>query len=300
MTLLSPSLHSYFQFHTQAIEQRLDALVPADDHGPHPTLFEAARYALLGGGKRIRPILALATTEVFGGDVTRTLTPACALEIIHTYSLIHDDLPCMDDDDYRRGKPTVHKQYSEGHAVLVGDFLLTRAFEVIATDPLLSSQEQVALVALLARQSGGEGMIGGQVMDLATSHTPLAGQHALDLLHQKKTGALLTTALECGARLSGASPDHLTLLRRFGAHVGLAFQIVDDVLDVTHSQAKHGRAVASDVANGKMTYVSLLGIAGAQAHAQSLLEEGWRTLKQLPYDTSLLASLANFLVHRTI
>jgi geranylgeranyl diphosphate synthase type II len=287
---------SYLETQSQLIEQHLDRLVPMR-HGPHQHLFEAARYALLGGGKRLRPILTLTTTRLLGGDLSLALSPACTLEMIHTYSMIHDDLPCMDNDDYRRGKLTVHKKYSEGHAVLTGDFLLTHAFEVLATDALLSAEKKSQLIAILARQSGSEGMIGGQVMDLTYEGKKISLE-TLRLLHRKKTAALITASIEFGGIIANANPLQLDCLRQFGESIGLAFQVVDDILDVTSSEAKHGRTIASDILNEKSTYVSLLGIEQAQSYALNFYHQAVKALTPLPYDTSLLIGLADFILRR--
>ncbi len=286
----------YIQTQGQLIEQELDRLVPIR-HGPSQQLFEAARYALLGGGKRLRPILALTTTHVLKGDPHLALTPACTLEMIHTYSMIHDDLPCMDNDDYRRGKLTLHRKYSEGHAVLTGDFLLTYAFEVLATDRHLNADKKAQLIAILARQSGSEGMIGGQVMDLAYEGQKIS-LDTLRLLHRNKTAALMTAAIEFGGIIANANPNQLDCLRQFGECIGLAFQVVDDILDVTSSQAKHGRNIASDIRNEKSTYVSLLGIEQAQSYALNYYNQAVKSLAPLPYDTSLLVGLADFILRR--
>lgn len=286
----------YLDAQSQLIEQHLDSLVPMR-HGPHQHLFEAARYALLGGGKRLRPILTLTTTRMLGGNLSHALSPACTLEMIHTYSMIHDDLPCMDNDDYRRGKLTVHKKYSEGHAVLTGDFLLTHAFEILAMDNHLNSDKKSQLIAILARQSGSEGMIGGQVMDVAYEGQTVS-LDILHLLHRNKTAALITAAIEFGGIISNAHPVHLDCLRQFGESIGLAFQVVDDILDVTSSQIKHGRGIASDIINKKSTYVTLLGIEQAQLCALNFYNQALNCLKPLPYDTSLLMNLAKFILHR--
>lgn len=287
----------YLETQSQIIEQQLERLMPAH-HGHYQHLFEAARYALLGGGKRLRPILALTTTRILGADPAIALSPACTLEMIHAYSLIHDDLPCMDNDDYRRGKLTVHRKYSEGHAVLTGDFLLTYAFEVLATDQNLSAEIKAELIATLARQSGGEGMIGGQVMDLSYEGKKIPLE-TLKLLHRNKTAALITAAIEFGGIIAKASSTHLACLRQFGENIGLAFQVIDDILDVTSSQAKHGRSIASDILKDKPTYVSLLGMDQAHACAVNFYNQAVYALKPLPYDTSLLLDLANFVIQRT-
>lgn len=289
-------ISAYLEKQSQIIEKELNRLVPLR-HGPHGQLFESARYALLGGGKRLRPILAITTARMLGGDAELALSPACTLEMIHTYSMIHDDLPCMDDDDYRRGRLTVHKKYSEGHAVLTGDFLLTYAFEVLATDPRLSADKKSQLIAILARQSGSEGMIGGQVMDLAFEGQKI-NLDTLRLLHRNKTAALLTASIEFGGIIANASPPHLECLRHFGEAIGLAFQVVDDILDVTSSQTKHGRAISSDILNEKATYVSLLGMEQAKAHATHYYQQAMTALKPLACNTSLLVAIADFILHR--
>ena len=291
-------LAAYLQAKRSLIEQKLAALVPERDVA-YGQLFKAARYALLGSGKRLRPLLTLTTAEAIGGSCEVALTAACAIEMIHTYSLIHDDLPCMDDDDFRRGKPSVHKAFSEGHAVLTGDYLLTYAFEVIAQDPLLKSEQKVALIALLAKNSGDQGMIAGQVMDIEAEGVAIDIE-ALHNIHQHKTGALITAAVEFGGIIADASPDQVVLLRRFGDDIGLAFQIIDDVIDVVASSQKHGKAIASDEINNKTTYVTLLGVEAAQQKANKLLHRALGYLRLLPDDTLLLQELAKRLVHRQI
>lgn len=293
---MSLVISDYLEAQRRVVEGELDRLISMR-HGPHQQLFESARYALLGNGKRLRPILTLAATDMLGGDSSLALLPACTLEMIHTYSMIHDDLPCMDDDDYRRGQPTVHKKYSEGHAVLTGDFLLTYAFEVLATNPLLSPDKKSQLIAVLAKRCGSEGMIGGQVMDLIFEGKKI-NLDMLRLLHHKKTAALLTASVEFGGIIANVTETHLDCLRKFGEFIGLAFQTVDDILDVTSSQTKHGRAVSSDIMNEKSTYVSLLGIEQAHSYAMNFYEQAIHSLKPLPYDTSLLKALADFMVQR--
>lgn len=287
---------AYLQTQSQLIENHLERLIPLR-HGPTQQLFEAARYAILGGGKRLRPILTLATTEMLGGQIEKALTPACALEMVHTYSLIHDDLPCMDDDDYRRGKLTVHRRYTEGHAVLTGDFLLTYAFDALASSPHLSAEKRAQMISILAKRSGADGMIGGQVMDLASEGQKIS-LDTLRLLHRHKTAALLTAAIEFGGIVSEASDIQMEHLREFGENLGLAFQIVDDILDVTSSQAKHGRAISSDVVNGKSTYVTLLGMEQAKAYAQKSYQQALQALKGLPHHSARLANIAEYILKR--
>jgi geranylgeranyl diphosphate synthase, type II len=297
-TNIDTDLSSYMKNKSSWIEQHLDALVFEKDC-PYKKLFQACRYSLFSGGKRLRPILTLATAEMLGADIDKAIIPACAIEMIHTYSMIHDDLPCMDDDDFRRGKPSLHKAFTEAEAVLAGDLLLTYAFEVLSAAPQLTANQKVALITLIAKNSGSEGMVAGQWMDI-TAEGLILDIESLRCIHRYKTGALITASIESGAIVANASPNETLTLREFGNAIGLAFQIIDDVVDVTESHQKHGKAVASDAANNKTTYVSLLGIEGAKKKAVQLLEEGYLHLNKLSRDTSLLAQLARKLVHRKI
>lgn len=229
----------------------------------HNRLYIAARYSLLGGGKRIRPLLAIATGKMLGADLEALLNPACALEMIHTYSLIHDDLPAIDNDDFRRGKPSLHKAYGDANALLAGDFLLTYAFEVLSEAPLLSSEQRLKLISTLAKASGGEGMIGGQIMDIAKKG------HCLEKINAMKTGALLTASMQFGGIIAGVNPqiyDSLTLL---GQKIGLLFQICDDILDGER---------ASDLKEAKEEALAL--------HTSSLT-----ILNQIPGNSTVLESL---------
>lgn len=291
---------SYLQDKSALINTKLNELILSKDELSVPScnqLFSAARYALMSGGKRLRPVLTLATAEAFGSNTKAALSTACALEMIHTYSLIHDDLPCMDNDDFRRGQPTVHRAFTEAHAVLTGDYLLTYAFEVIANDPHLESDQKIALIALVAKSSGGDGMIAGQVMDIEAEGQKI-DLDAIQRIHRYKTGALITAAIECGGIIGGASPSQMTILKSFGSDLGLAFQIIDDVIDVTESVKKHGKAVASDESNGKTTYVSLLGLESARQGAEDLLKKSLKKLNELDAHTAILQALAECLVYR--
>jgi geranylgeranyl diphosphate synthase, type II len=279
-------IDEYVKNKSKLIERRLDQLVP-ENSTSYKTLLRAARYSLLNGGKRLRPILTLATAETLGAPLEQALDPACALEMIHTYSLIHDDLPCMDDDDFRRGKPSLHKAFPEGQAVLAGDFLLTFAFEVLSDAPSLTAQQKVDLIRLLAKNSGAEGMIGGQVMDLEAEGQSIDSA-MLRNIHERKTGALITSAIEFGGIIANAKQEHLALLRRFGNEIGLTFQIADDILDVTSQKN-------SDVKNKKSTYVTLLGIEQAKEASQKHYKKALEALEQLPFDTSLLFDLSNLI-----
>lgn len=283
------AIEDYIKNKTSVVEKRLDEIV-AEKNLPYNSLFQAARYSLLGGGKRLRPILALATAEMCGESPENALDPACALEMIHTYSLIHDDLPCMDDDDLRRGKPSLHKAFPEGHAVLAGDFLLTYAFEIITHAPSLSLQQKIELVRLLAKNSGAEGMIGGQIMDIESEGKSISVEFLRDI-HQRKTGALINTAIQFGGVIAQVSPSHMGILKEFGFELGFAFQVIDDVLDVTSNKN-------SDMKNNKFTFVTLLGLEKAKKLAETHYINALEKLEKLPMDTSLLRSIAKLLVYR--
>jgi geranylgeranyl diphosphate synthase type II len=278
------------------VEKTLDTLIP-EKSVSYSSLYTAARYSLLGAGKRLRPILTLATAETFGVTTDSALSAGCALEMIHTYSLIHDDLPCMDDDDFRRGKPSSHKAFGEGHAVLTGDYLLTYAFEVITNEPHLTAQQKVALINLMAKNSGCNGMIAGQVMDIQAEGKTI-DLDQLQIIHQYKTGALINASILAGGIIANISSTDYQSLHDFGSDIGLAFQIVDDILDVTASETKHGKITASDQTNHKTTYVTLLGIEGAQAKADMLYDRALVHLEKIKCDTSILKALAKCLVHR--
>lgn len=274
---------------TQLIDEKLDQLLLSQDE----SLFEAARYSLFSGGKRMRPLLTLATAEMLGGSLHTALTTACALELVHTYSMIHDDLPCMDDDDFRRGKPTLHRVVSEGLAVLTGDYLLTLAFEIIATDPLLTAQQQVNIITVLTKASGGHGMIGGQAMDLANEGC-VGDLKTLEQMDRMKTGALISAAVECGALTANATSEQIRFLSSFSQAIGLAFQMVDDLLDVSDSPVQ----TSSDVSKKKLTYVSLLGVEQTRRMADDLLRTALNVLSTFEGDSSALAELAELMVHR--
>lgn len=238
-----------------AVEEYLQGLFLREE--PYGRLQEAMRYSLLAGGKRVRPVMALAFCEALGGEVQRALPLGCALECVHTYSLIHDDLPCMDDDDLRRGRPTCHRVYGEAMAVLAGDALQSDAFQLIACAPELSPQQRIDAVFVLSIASGGDGMVAGQVLDvdgLAHSEAELRN------LCRRKTGALLAAAADLGCIAAGASPGIRKQALQYAGHVGLAFQVRDDMLDVIADQEEFGKPVGSDRAEGKRTFVDLLGL----------------------------------------
>ncbi len=276
--------------HLEKIEKTLDSWL-----GNLP-VEKAARYSVMSGGKRLRPLLTLATAEALGAPIEHALYPACALELVHTYSMIHDDLPAMDNDDLRRGRPTLHKVYTEGEAILTGDYLLTIAFEKLASAPHLSADERLELIRLISQKSGAEGMITGQWIDLASENQKLSLEET-DSLHLLKTGALIEASILAGAIVAKASPAIKEALSLFAKKLGLAFQIIDDVLDHTHPEEKHG--VKSDIDNQKSTYVSLLGVKKAEASAQALYQEGVNILSKHKFDFELLNKLATMMVFRS-
>jgi geranylgeranyl diphosphate synthase, type II len=296
MFVETKNIQSYLQEKSSLVDQRLNELVP-DCELSYNLLYKAARYSLIAPGKRLRPILALATVEALGGSFEAALSPACTLEMVHTYSLIHDDLPSMDDDDLRRGKPTLHKVYPEGQAILAGDFLLTFAFEVLAESPLLSPQQKVQLVSTLAKHSGGKGMVAGQVMDLQAEGQEISFDY-LKETHKLKTAGMITASIEFGGIIANATTEQMQLLRNFGQDIGLAFQIVDDILDITSSDSTLGKPAKSDIANEKVTYVSLLGLEKSKACAETLYHSALSSLNKLNLNTETLASIAERIICR--
>lgn len=281
------------------IEKRLDKLLSFPNL-PEDKLYQASRYAIFSGGKRLRPLITLSTVQSFQKDPEIALTLACALELIHTYSLIHDDLPCMDDDDFRRGKPTVHKAFDEATAVLAGDFLLTYAFDVITSDPYLNPQVKLQCIELLAKKAGGRGLIGGQILDLQNTELNFSLEMVAEV-HNLKTASLIECAFEFGAIASLVSVEMQKTVAIIGKTLGLAYQIIDDVIDITASERKHGivQTLSTDVINGKTTFATYLGIEKAKAYAEKLLLEAQNNIKTLPDPTHLL-DLSDALVLRKI
>lgn len=278
-------------------EAALDAALPSTDTIPH-TLHEAMRYAVLGGGKRVRPLLVHAAGEVAEAAPEACDAAACAVEMIHAYSLVHDDMPCMDDDDLRRGRPTVHKAYDEATALLVGDALQTQAFIVLAETPALAPEARLKLVAELALASGSVGMCGGQAIDLQNVGRAMT-RDALEGMHRMKTGALLRASVRMGALCGRIDPAGLAALDRYAAAVGLAFQVVDDILDVTADTATLGKTAGKDAANDKPTYVSLLGLDAARALASQLRTDAHEALAGFGARAGRLAELADLIVLRS-
>ena len=280
----------------QMIENRLDELT-ASCGALHPTVCDAMRYSLLDAGKRVRPVFTLSFCEALGGDAESALDFACAVEMIHTYSLIHDDLPCMDDDDMRRGKPSCHKVYGEAVALLAGDALLTLAFGTIAQCKTVSADKIAAAAAELARLSGAAGMVGGQVIDLDSEGKSVPIE-TLRVLDAGKTCALIEAACVLGCICADADEAALSAARKYASGVGMAFQIVDDILDVTGDEAILGKPVESDAGNNKSTYVSLMGIEGASAEARRYTQEATAALDVLGGKCEFLKDFAQKLLYR--
>ena len=278
-------------------ECALGRFLPAGDSIP-ARLHQAMRYATLGGGKRVRPLLAFAAGELTDEQPEALDIVGCAVEMIHAYSLVHDDLPCMDDDVLRRGRPTCHVEYDEPTALLVGDSLQTMAFELLASQGIGEPKQQLEMVALLAHASGSRGMAGGQAIDLASVGQPLS-QPELELMHALKTGALIRAAVLLGALAGQAlTADERSNLDRFAKRAGLLFQVVDDILDCTASTATLGKTAGKDEAAEKPTYVSLLGLDAARAYADELRNDALAALAVFGERATRLTALADFICHR--
>lgn len=272
------------------IDQRLETLF--DEVTMNPRIKEAMYYSLTVGGKRVRPLLMLLTAAAFGTDIKKALPVALALECVHTYSLIHDDLPAMDNDDYRRGKLTNHKQFDEATAILAGDALLTYSFQLISETPELSADEKVYALKRLSEVSGPSGMVGGQMYDLSYEDTTISLDQ-LEQVHDLKTGQLLIYALEMGAFLSHQPIEIVEAMKQAATAIGLTFQIQDDILDVIGDEQALGKKVGSDVLNDKSTYPKLLGLEGAMKERQKFVDE---TKKQLDLAGVLETNLAQFVI----
>ncbi len=260
-------------------------------------LYQAARYAVLGDAKRIRPSLCISVASMLGASIDKALQPAAAIELVHCYSLIHDDLPAMDNDDFRRGKPTVHKAFPESIAILAGDYLLTFAFELLACAPHLDDPCKIRLIRLLSHCAGGEGMVGGQVRDINSENKQLNIEE-LKQLHQRKTGKLIEASILFGAILGEADATTYQKLKEIAEAFGLLFQIADDIIDVVDSRNKHGKAVSSDQANQKTTYVSLLGLEGALEEMNRLSVAIEAHLEQLSHPAAELKILLSSVSER--
>jgi geranylgeranyl diphosphate synthase type II len=289
----------YLQEQKALVDEALARYLPGEEHYP-PAIFQAMRYSVFAGGKRVRPILAIAAAEALGGTATDVLPLACALECIHTYSLIHDDLPALDNDDYRRGRLTNHKVFGEANAILAGDALLTFAFELMGDArhwPQFVPERVVQVMHEVAYAIGTFGMIGGQVVDLQ-----MEGQNidlpALQYIHAHKTGALIRTSVRSGAILGGGSPAAVEALTHYGTHIGLAFQIMDDILDVRGDEQLMGKALRKDDARRKATYPRLVGLAESEVRAQAAVTASIAALGIIGERGAVLRDLAHFIIAR--
>ena len=289
-------LKSYLAACAAEVDAALNACLPPARRRP-ATLHAAMRYAVFAGGKRLRPVLCLAAAEACGGTSANALAAACAVELLHTYSLVHDDLPCMDDDDLRRGRPTCHKVYGEGMAVLVGDALLTHAFATLAQFPGTRRHSSGQFVALLAAAGDSTHLIGGQVMDLEGEGQPVI-RRDLVRIHEAKTAALLSAALRLGAMSANASPAKLAALASFGHALGLAFQVIDDILDVTQSTEVLGKTAGKDQAVAKATYPAILGLDASRREAARLTRRAMAALAPLGTKAKRLGEIASHLLQR--
>ena len=292
---------SYLKDRAAMVERALATKV-AESDGPASRLFEAMRYSLMAGGKRLRPVLALAACEAVGGRLESVLDFACAIEMIHTYSLVHDDLPCMDDDDLRRGRPTNHKVYGEAIATLAGDGLLTDAFKVVARSAAAAGVDPALIVETIgemAEAAGSAGMVGGQVIDLLGEGRSITLAE-LEHLHSRKTGALFVAAVCGGARLGGAGATQIAALREYARALGLAFQVIDDLLDVEESAEQMGKRTYKDEARGKATYPSLVGIERSRELARELAARARQSLEGFGEKAEPLRMLAAFAVERKL
>lgn len=293
-------LQNYLATRLALVDRALDnSLMTAA--GVPAQLLEGMRYSVFAGGKRIRPVLMMAACEAVGGEVERVLPAACALELIHTYSLVHDDLPAMDDDDFRRGRPTNHRVYGEAGAILAGDALLTEAFVLLARPgmfPQVSAEIVLQVIQTIAQAAGSQGMVGGQVVDMASEGQQI-DLATLESIHNRKTGALILAALQSGVLLGGGDQQALAAVTGYGQAAGLAFQVADDILDVVGDQALLGKDVGSDQARGKVTYPALLGLDGARLRAQELMEEAMAALQPLGAAAGPLREIARYIVDRS-
>jgi geranylgeranyl diphosphate synthase type II len=289
-------LPAFFEEDRLSVDAALARLLPAETTPPS-SIHTAMRYSVFAGGKRIRPILCLETARIFTADVAPAHYPACAIEFIHTYSLIHDDLPALDNDDLRRGKPTCHKKFGEAIAILAGDALLTLAFESIGATPV-SAERRVAILTEVATSAGTvKGMVGGQVADIEAEGKRIDPQ-MLEYIHLSKTAALIRASITAGALCAGAGPDDVTRLRRFGEMIGWAFQVTDDILDVEESSAALGKTAGKDIAQQKATYPAVYGLERSHEIAKDLATKAIAELAPYSERASRLREIAEFLVLR--
>lgn len=285
----------YLQDKKQLVEDRMIGYL--NNLNAPATLKDSMLYSISAGGKRLRPILALAVMESFQKDPEFVLDAACAIEFVHTYSLIHDDLPSMDNDDYRRGKLTSHKVFGEAQAILAGDALLTESFSLVTDNVFLNADQKVRLLSVLSRAAGAEGMVGGQVEDLEGENKELSLKE-LESIHEKKTGKMLECSVLTGGIAAEATEGELLALQLYARHIGIAFQIQDDILDITGNQDELGKPIGSDEANLKTTYPKLLGLDGAQKEMENHIRISLEHLGKINRNTGILASIADYIIKR--
>ncbi len=293
-------LQTYLKERVRLVDSSLDRFLPGVDTLP-TRLHAAMRYSVFAGGKRIRPILMLAACEAVGGEMKKVLPAACAIEMVHSYSLIHDDLPAMDDDDFRRGNPTNHKVYGEATAILAGDGLLTEAFILLSNKNIwgdIPAEQSLEVINIIAKGSGSCGMVGGQVVDMEAEKSPV-DLTTLEYIHTHKTGALILAAIEVGALLGGASAEQRRALHNYGEAAGLAFQVADDILDIVADPSQLGKDVGSDQQRGKATYPALLGLDGARQRANELRDVALSALDMFDDSARPLREIATYIVDRS-
>ncbi len=289
-------LKQYLEARRLMVEEALEVALPKQD-GPESRVVEAMRYSLFAGGKRLRPILCLAASEAVGGEVQAAMPAGCALEMIHTYSLIHDDLPAMDDDDLRRGKPTNHKAFGEAIAILAGDGLLTEAFVLLSDDNSLLPERAVQVIGVIAKAASYRGMVGGQVVDML-SQNKRADLETVQQMHSRKTAALIAAAAESGALAGKGSEAQIAALARYGRAIGLAFQIADDILDIEGDTELLGKTTGADEARGKVTYPAAVGLERSRQAADEMINDALAALEGFDDRATPLRSLANYIITR--
>ncbi|MDQ3745735.1 MAG: polyprenyl synthetase family protein [Acidobacteriota bacterium] len=291
-------VRAYFERVRALVESKLDEIVPAEDAEPR-SVHAAMRWSLLAPAKRLRPALVFAAGEAFGARAESLIGTACAFELIHTYSLVHDDLPAMDDDELRRGRPTCHVRFGEATAILAGDALQALAFQTVADDAALDAALRVRLISELARAAGTpEGMVAGQAHDLEAEARADVGGSELELIHRRKTGALIAAAARAGASVAGATPSELEAVARYALELGLLFQITDDLLDVTASAEDLGKTPGKDARARKATYPSLYGLEAARARARQVYQSACAALDSIQRPTPMLRALARLVLER--
>lgn len=293
-------LKAYLKEKISIVDSALERYLPKEDERPQ-SLHKAMRYSVFAGGKRVRPVLMLAACEAAGGDIEKAMPAACAMEMIHTYSLIHDDLPAMDDDDFRRGRPTNHKVFGEAIAILAGDGLLTEAFKLMA-DPRFAAgvdpATRISVINEIATCAGSYGMVGGQVVDMESEGKGDIDLPTVQYIHTHKTGALIKASVVAGALLGGADSKQLAAIRRYGEAAGLAFQIADDILDIEGTTEELGKDAGSDEARGKATYPAVMGLAAAKQEGKAMMDEAMTALAIFDKSADPLREIARYIVER--